>query len=137
MTREEKAWRSLCGGKPAPRSKPDPAPAPTPVTRPEPYELHPERLTDPRWQMRPWRKGGRLAFLKRYGMLDEAKLQAHYDLVNRQAMISSDRTKAPREGTETGSRVGAAISGLAPRVGTAVYRSTPNRPVSAQPLGGP
>ena len=133
MTREEKAWRSLCGGKPAPRPKPAPAPAPFR----EEVLLHQERLTDPRWQMRPWRKGGRLAFLKRYGMLDEAKLQAHYDLVNRQAMISSDCTKAPREGTETGSRVGVAISGLAPRVGTAACCSTPNRPVSAQPLGGP
>ena len=85
MTREERAWRSLCGGKPAPKAQPRPSRPPAT----DPWITHPERLTDPWWQMRRYRKGGKLAFLRAYGLLDQAKLDAHYALVESQARAST------------------------------------------------
>lgn len=114
MNREEKAWRSLCGGKPAPK----PVPATEPVIRPEPPDPHPERLTDPRWQRMPWRSGGALARLRREGKLDEQKLAAHF--------LACDRR------SHSGPTDNATHTGLATSVGTPGYhpRSTPNPPQS-------
>lgn len=117
MTREERAWRKLCGGKPAPVRA---APAP------EPTLLHPERLEDPRWQMHPWLKGGRLEFWRRNGWLLESRIKAHFEACERRS--------------HTGTTGTAINTGLAPGVGNSAhhtaYSRTPPPPLDSQPQAG-
>lgn len=55
------------------------AQAPRPKRSPIEQPYHPERLTDPHWQWKPFRKGGFIQRLRASGQLDEAKLKAHFD----------------------------------------------------------
>lgn len=92
-TQEARNWKRLCWGKNPPRPRPDPLP----VFTVDPPLMHPERLTDPRWQRKKFKMTGYANFLRRNGLLIESRLADHYrnlSPVNREQLDPSDATVA-------------------------------------------
>ena len=87
MTAKQEAanWKRLFKGVKPIKSAPAPALVkilmPKSEYAPEPPEFHSERNKDPRYQWKKLARGGRFAVHKTMGLINQAKLDAHYAMV--------------------------------------------------------